>query len=240
MHGDGFPEPYGRVLVHRHGFETGAAVEDTLPRVWRQHHGGRSHVPRRIARRVPAPSASWSWFPRRRIPTLLEQDAARTLLVAGGVDQRRQLRPRRREDGQRAQSILPGAEHRPAGSGVPDARPQRHSRRARWRRQRRCQRDATSWWPRRATAACASSSRRCARRGPAATAPSARSSSTTTTTACERSRPAKARCWSMSTPACCPTCNRYIGVDGLHPNEAGYAKIADIFFQAIQANFEVR
>jgi lysophospholipase L1-like esterase len=34
--------------------------------------------------------------------------------------------------------------------------------------------------------------------------------------------------------------NRYIGVDGLHPTEAGYAKIADTFFQAIQNNFEVR
>jgi lysophospholipase L1-like esterase len=33
---------------------------------------------------------------------------------------------------------------------------------------------------------------------------------------------------------------RYIGVDGLHPTEAGYARIADIFFQAIQSNFEVR
>ena len=33
---------------------------------------------------------------------------------------------------------------------------------------------------------------------------------------------------------------RYIGVDGLHPTEAGYSKIADIFFQAIQSNFEVR
>jgi lysophospholipase L1-like esterase len=33
---------------------------------------------------------------------------------------------------------------------------------------------------------------------------------------------------------------RYIGVDGLHPNEAGYAKIADLFFQAIQNTFEVR
>jgi lysophospholipase L1-like esterase len=33
---------------------------------------------------------------------------------------------------------------------------------------------------------------------------------------------------------------RYVGVDGLHPTEAGYAKIADIFFQAIQSNFEVR
>ena len=37
-----------------------------------------------------------------------------------------------------------------------------------------------------------------------------------------------------------PDVNRYIGVDGLHPNEAGYAKIADVFFQAIQANLEVR
>jgi lysophospholipase L1-like esterase len=37
-----------------------------------------------------------------------------------------------------------------------------------------------------------------------------------------------------------PDVTRYIGVDGLHPNEAGYVKIADVFFQAIQANFEVR
>lgn len=34
--------------------------------------------------------------------------------------------------------------------------------------------------------------------------------------------------------------NRYIGVDGLHPNEAGYAKIADTFFQVIQSELEVR
>ena len=33
---------------------------------------------------------------------------------------------------------------------------------------------------------------------------------------------------------------RYIGVDGLHPNEAGYARMAELFFQAIQANLEVR
>jgi lysophospholipase L1-like esterase len=33
---------------------------------------------------------------------------------------------------------------------------------------------------------------------------------------------------------------RYIGVDGLHPNENGYAKLADAFFQAIQNNLEVR
>lgn len=37
-----------------------------------------------------------------------------------------------------------------------------------------------------------------------------------------------------------PDVNRYIGVDGLHPNELGYARIADLFFQAIQANLEVR
>ena len=37
-----------------------------------------------------------------------------------------------------------------------------------------------------------------------------------------------------------PDVTRYIGVDGLHPNEAGYIKIADLFFQAIQTNFEVR
>jgi lysophospholipase L1-like esterase len=37
-----------------------------------------------------------------------------------------------------------------------------------------------------------------------------------------------------------PEVTRYIGVDGLHPNEAGYVKIADVFFQSIQANFEVR
>lgn len=32
----------------------------------------------------------------------------------------------------------------------------------------------------------------------------------------------------------------YIGGDGLHPNEAGYAKIAQEFFNAIQATLEVR
>jgi len=37
-----------------------------------------------------------------------------------------------------------------------------------------------------------------------------------------------------------PDAQRYIGVDGLHPNEQGYARIADIFFQTIQSNFEVR
>jgi len=33
--------------------------------------------------------------------------------------------------------------------------------------------------------------------------------------------------------------NRFIGIDGLHPNEAGYAKIAETFFAAIRAEFEV-
>ena len=37
-----------------------------------------------------------------------------------------------------------------------------------------------------------------------------------------------------------PDVYRYIGVDGLHPNEAGYARIAELFFQAIQADLEVR
>jgi len=31
-----------------------------------------------------------------------------------------------------------------------------------------------------------------------------------------------------------------IGVDGLHPTEAGYKRIADVFFAAIQANLEVK
>lgn len=33
--------------------------------------------------------------------------------------------------------------------------------------------------------------------------------------------------------------NLYIGVDGLHPTEAGYAKIAETFFNAIRTNLEV-
>jgi lysophospholipase L1-like esterase len=37
-----------------------------------------------------------------------------------------------------------------------------------------------------------------------------------------------------------PDVQRYIGVDGLHPNEAGYARMAELFYQAIQANLEVR
>jgi lysophospholipase L1-like esterase len=31
-----------------------------------------------------------------------------------------------------------------------------------------------------------------------------------------------------------------IGVDGLHPTEAGYRRVADVFFAAIQANLEMR
>jgi lysophospholipase L1-like esterase len=37
-----------------------------------------------------------------------------------------------------------------------------------------------------------------------------------------------------------PDVQRYIGVDGLHPNELGYARLADLFFQAIQSSLEVR
>lgn len=37
-----------------------------------------------------------------------------------------------------------------------------------------------------------------------------------------------------------PGASQYIGIDGLHPNELGYAKMADIMFQAIQSAFEVR
>ena len=37
-----------------------------------------------------------------------------------------------------------------------------------------------------------------------------------------------------------PGATQYIGVDGLHPNELGYAKMADIVLQAIQSAFEVR
>ena len=33
--------------------------------------------------------------------------------------------------------------------------------------------------------------------------------------------------------------NRFIGIDGLHPTELGYARIADTFFAAIRAEFEV-
>ena len=37
-----------------------------------------------------------------------------------------------------------------------------------------------------------------------------------------------------------PDAFRYIGVDGLHPNEAGYTRIAELFFEAIQRELEVR
>lgn len=37
-----------------------------------------------------------------------------------------------------------------------------------------------------------------------------------------------------------PDVFRYIGVDGLHPNEAGYARIAELWFDAIRNNLEVR
>jgi lysophospholipase L1-like esterase len=37
-----------------------------------------------------------------------------------------------------------------------------------------------------------------------------------------------------------PDVFRYIGVDGLHPNEAGYARIAELWFDAIRTNLEVR
>jgi lysophospholipase L1-like esterase len=37
-----------------------------------------------------------------------------------------------------------------------------------------------------------------------------------------------------------PDVFRYIGVDGLHPNEAGYTRIAELFYEAIQRELEVR
>lgn len=37
-----------------------------------------------------------------------------------------------------------------------------------------------------------------------------------------------------------PDVFRYIGVDGLHPNEAGYSRIAELFYEAIQRELEVR
>jgi hypothetical protein len=33
--------------------------------------------------------------------------------------------------------------------------------------------------------------------------------------------------------------SQYIGADGLHPNDAGYAKIGETFFNAVKANLEV-
>ena len=37
-----------------------------------------------------------------------------------------------------------------------------------------------------------------------------------------------------------PEASTVIGVDGLHPTEVGYKRIADIFFTAIQANLEIK
>jgi lysophospholipase L1-like esterase len=37
-----------------------------------------------------------------------------------------------------------------------------------------------------------------------------------------------------------PEVNTVIGVDGLHPTEVGYKRIADVFFAAVQANLEIR
>ena len=37
-----------------------------------------------------------------------------------------------------------------------------------------------------------------------------------------------------------PEVTRYLGVDGLHPNEAGYTRMAELFFEAIQRELEVR
>lgn len=40
--------------------------------------------------------------------------------------------------------------------------------------------------------------------------------------------------------AALPNVDAWIGVDGLHPTEAGYARIADTFFAAIRADLEIR
>lgn len=40
--------------------------------------------------------------------------------------------------------------------------------------------------------------------------------------------------------AAAPDLSAWIGVDGLHPTEAGYAKMAEEFFKMLQAQFEVR
>jgi lysophospholipase L1-like esterase len=37
-----------------------------------------------------------------------------------------------------------------------------------------------------------------------------------------------------------PEANTVIGVDGLHPTEVGYKRMADVFFASIQANLEVK
>ena len=102
---------------------------------------------------------------------------------------------------------------------------QRHSRRRGRRRERRGQRDAHLASRKRACAACACSSRRLPPARPGGNRTIAQFCSTTTTNRMRRARrTAKARCWSTSTPRCCRTCTRYIGVDGLHPNEVGYAQ----------------
>jgi lysophospholipase L1-like esterase len=31
-----------------------------------------------------------------------------------------------------------------------------------------------------------------------------------------------------------------IGIDGLHPTEAGYRRVAELYFNSIRANFETR
>ena len=50
----------------------------------------------------------------------------------------------------------------------------------------------------------------------------------------------RAPCSSISTTPLLPEVNTVIGVDGLHPTEVGYKRIADVFFAAIQANLEVK
>jgi lysophospholipase L1-like esterase len=37
-----------------------------------------------------------------------------------------------------------------------------------------------------------------------------------------------------------PSASMWIGVDGVHPNEAGYERIAEVFFDAVRANLEAR
>ena len=34
--------------------------------------------------------------------------------------------------------------------------------------------------------------------------------------------------------------NTYIGVDGLHPTEAGYRRMAEVFFEVIRTRYETR
>ena len=67
-----------------------------------------------------------------------------------------------------------------------------------------------------------------------------RTASPTSTRGCGRSRPAKARCSWISTRRSSSNVTLYIGVDGLHPTEVGYQRIAETFFTAIQASLENR